>query len=278
MKKLFFLLFLFVFFCGQASAVQEFVQEPNYLPKPDGKYDNHVLFVDQEKMDLEIIFRSIVTLHTHFHCSKANENEETEKKLTTEFGGIALAISSKRILALSHVVSECDCAVCEPRHLELESEKTYLVQEQGELILLKNIYKNAENDIAIFSVPDNIELHAFPYPVGNSDELKVGNFLYQMGDRIGSLVVKEGIVSSVKGPPKKAVIHRGYGNPDNAFMISNGVNVRDSGSPVVAIRDGNFELVGLVQGEFTNMKRMGWAIRINTICEILKKEGFDICR
>lgn len=270
-KIVFFVLFLLLM--NSLVFAEESAEEPKNLtmPQHDGEYDNHVFFVDPEKMDLEIIFKSIVKLHTH--CVIEKNDEEIE----IEFEGVGLVIGNW-ILALNHAVSNCDCAICEiPNYL---LEKTYLVYKD-ELILIKMLYKNPENDdIVLFGgVPDSVELQSFPYPIGNSDDLKIGNFLYQIGDRIGFFIVKEGIVSSLKGPPENRVKNTNVKySSNNAFMITNGVNTGDSGSPVIAIRDGSFELVGLVQGEFTNMKRMGWAIRINTICKILKKEGFDICK
>jgi S1-C subfamily serine protease len=276
MKKI--MIFVFLFLLSSLNS-RVFAEEPKIsaMPQKDGKYDNHVFFVDPEKMDLEIIFKSIVKLHTH--CLMKKIDQETAEEMEIEFEGIGLVIGNW-ILALNHVVNRCDCAVCEMPNATLPeniSEKTYLVHND-ELVLIKRLYKNPEeNDIALFGAPDNVPLLSFPYPIGNSDELKVGNFLYQIGDRIGFYVVKEGIVSSTQGPPEKFIKKKWY-NALDSFMITNGINAGDSGSPVIAIRDGNFELVGLVQGEFTNLKRMGWAIRINTICETLKKEGFDICR
>jgi len=58
---------------------------------------------------------------------------------------------------------------------------------------------------------------------------------------------------------------------ENAFMISNGVNPGDSGTPVIAIRDGQYELVGLSQGIFTNAQNLSWAIKINPIINKLKQ-------
>jgi S1-C subfamily serine protease len=58
---------------------------------------------------------------------------------------------------------------------------------------------------------------------------------------------------------------------ENAFMISNGVNPGDSGTPVIAIRDGQYELVGLSQGIFTNAQNLSWAIKINPIIRKLNE-------
>jgi len=55
-------------------------------------------------------------------------------------------------------------------------------------------------------------------------------------------------------------------------MISNGVNPGDSGTPVIAIRDGQYELVGLSQGIFANTQSLSWALKINPIVSKLKEQ------
>ncbi|MBI2175419.1 MAG: hypothetical protein HYU35_01665 [Parcubacteria group bacterium] len=73
--------------------------------------------------------------------------------------------------------------------------------------------------------------------------------------------VREGIVSSLKVPE---IVSAADVVTANAFMVSNGLNPGDSGAPVLGIRDGVYELVGLSQGTFVAYQRMGWVIRINT--------------
>ncbi len=54
------------------------------------------------------------------------------------------------------------------------------------------------------------------------------------------------------------------------FVISNGVVPGDSGAPVLSLRDGTPEWVGLVQGTLGST-RIGWAIKINPILKTLSK-------
>ena len=79
--------------------------------------------------------------------------------------------------------------------------------------------------------------------------------------------MREGIVSSLFGLEgvEELSAHR-----TDLFVISNGVLPGDSGGPVLVLRDGVPELVGLVQGAL-GITRIGWAIKINPILETISK-------
>ncbi|HJM42995.1 MAG TPA: hypothetical protein QF870_06700, partial [Nitrospinota bacterium] len=79
--------------------------------------------------------------------------------------------------------------------------------------------------------------------------------------------VRESIVSSLNAP---RVITKVDPIAANAFMVSNGLNPGDSGTPVIAIRDGSYELVELSQGSFIRSQRLGWVIRINTVLQRIR--------
>jgi hypothetical protein len=68
---------------------------------------------------------------------------------------------------------------------------------------------------------------------------------------------------------------------DDLFTISNGVLPGDSGAPVLALRNGVPELVGIVQGTI-GTTRVGWAIKINSIMKglarYLNREEFCVAQ
>lgn len=77
----------------------------------------------------------------------------------------------------------------------------------------------------------------FDYPIGNSDELEWGSFVYIMGYPSGYQMITRGIVSTPGGVYKKN------------FLIDALFNKGISGGIVLAIRDGvpNFEMVGMAK-------------------------------
>ncbi len=81
--------------------------------------------------------------------------------------------------------------------------------------------------------------------------------------------VREGIVSAMMAPDAISSILFRF---ENAFMISNGINPGDSGTPVIAVRDGQYELEGLSQGFFTSAQNLSWAIKINPIINKLNEK------
>jgi len=90
------------------------------------------------------------------------------------------------------------------------------------------------------------EVHVFEYPVGNSDELEWGSFVYIMGYPSGYQMITRGIVSIPGGANKKN------------FLIDALFNKGISGGIVLAIKDGvpNFELVGLAKSVAANYENV----------------------
>jgi hypothetical protein len=108
---------------------------------------------------------------------------------------------------------------------------------------------DTENDIAILgstfegSYPDG--LGAFKFPMGRSEELEWGSFVYIMGYPLGNAMITRAIVSD----PGR--IRKG------SFLIDAVFNRGFSGSPVIAVRDGvpNFEIVGMVKSSAAEQKQ-----------------------
>jgi len=80
-------------------------------------------------------------------------------------------------------------------------------------------------------------VRVFGYPIGNSDDLEWGSFVYIMGYPSGYQMITRGIVSTPGGKQKKD------------FLIDALFNKGISGGIVLAIRDGvpNFEFVGMAK-------------------------------
>lgn len=239
-------------------------------PMLDGLYDNNPILVNQEVMQIKGIIDSVYFLHTDTEFKL-----EDGEVVTAELEGAGVLIFDKYILTVNHAVSQDSLQVEMVTPVGIQridvpaqkvSEHTYL-KLNGTRIELEEITKGKDDDIAIFKVPDDLGLNSFPYQIGNSDDLQVGNFLYVIGNPLNyGINVREGIVSSMRAPEAIAAILPRF---ENAFMISNGVNPGDSGTPVIAIRDGHYELVGLSQGIFTNAQNLSWAIKINPIIKTL---------
>ena len=263
-----------------------------YQPVPDGRYDDHVYLVNPEKMSLGAVKDSIGVVITKAVFKIVKDKKESfeqmlkmfglpeivlQEKIEKELEGGGVVLYGRYFLTAKHVVNNLPLAARLPVgivYLPYEkSEEYYLRLKNGEIavdVKMKALYVDHKNDIALFELPAGIGVSSFPYALGNSDDLKIGNFTYIVGFPRGLIVnAREGIVSALSAPEEVASIEA---VAKNAFMISNGLNPGDSGTPVLAIRDGEYELVGLVQGSVLENQRLGWAIRINVIRDLLLKD------
>ncbi len=255
---------------GCAASLEPRASTRDYLSQfRDGLYDNNTFLVNPMAMRLEYISKAMQTVVTESEF-RTTEGEIVKQKNE----GIATVLGNRYLLTVDHVVSSYELSVPTPlgklvRPAEKLKETTYL-RHGDRLIPLKSLVRERETDVALFLLPEGINLPSFPYAMGNSDELQMGNYVYIVGNPLNyGLNVREGIVSTMQAPP---AIREVDADEKNAFMVSNGLNPGDSGGPVIAIRDGKFELVGLAQGTFANTQKMSWVIRINSILNRLAKK------
>ncbi len=150
---------------------------------------------------------------------------------------------------------------------------------------LKELYRNKEKDFALFEMPALPGIPAapnFPFEIGKSNELKIGHFLYLNGQPgIHSEVARPGFVTSLVsaslgGAPE-------VNKDDNKFGLSQSVDQGDSGSSIIAFRDGRPELVGIIleyayKTDRDNSRNIrASALKINVaVDEIKAKLGIDL--
>ncbi|QQG45298.1 MAG: serine protease [Candidatus Sungiibacteriota bacterium] len=228
-------------------------------------YDYNNVLLDRREMSIERIVESMVAIRT-----VAEFRREDGGLLQRDMEGTGVVLLGKYILTLNHVASIKQIEHRTPFGTLVEpatkvAELTTL-QWNGKEVPLERALVDEGEDVLIFRVPDRVRLPSFPYRIGNSDDLRLGNFVYVIGNPMNSGInVREGIVSNLRPPGMLGTIAR----LGSIFMVSNGLNPGDSGTPVVALRDGQFELVGLAQGTIMNSQRMGWAVKINTILGLI---------
>jgi S1-C subfamily serine protease len=243
------------------------------VPMRDGQYDYSAFLVDSRRMDLSRIVNSVrqIVTETRF----IGEGGEIIRSLTF---GTGLILPDNRVLTVAHVVmvnkltqqlltpfGVITLVVSEQR----AGSETFMVEPEGQKIPLSPLLISDEDDVAIMSLPMGTKLEsAFPYNIGNSDDLRIGNMVYVVGRPLDQDVnVREGIISGLRG---NALTKEIYANPDNLFMFSSGIMSGDSGSPIIAIRDGVYEIVGMANGVVARESRLGCAIRINRVKELLQ--------
>jgi len=157
-----------------------------------------------------------------------------------------------------------------------------LLAPDGSKHSLKELYRNKEKDFALFEMPENVSALNFPFEIGKNDDLKVGHFIYLNGKpKINSEIARPGFVTSlVSASPSGALLE--VKKNDNEFGLSQATDQGDSGSPIVAFRDGRPELVGIYlgwigRGDDNGRNTRSRALKINVaVDEIKAKLGIDL--
>lgn len=126
------------------------------------------------------------------------------------------------------------------RGVAIKTKQTNYLPEISGKNELKIIAFDKLLDLAVlsgeFKILEALQLTKFNYPLGHSQKLSWGSFVYLFGYPLNHKMITKGIVS----PPKF--------NNSKIFFVDANVNKGFSGGIVLAIKDGipNFELVGIV--------------------------------
>jgi S1-C subfamily serine protease len=108
------------------------------------------------------------------------------------------------------------------------------------------------------------KIHHAPFTIGNSDEFKVGNFIFLLGNFQTGLNVRTGYVTQlnfIRYGTKGEVSNINK----NLFGISAVTVEGDSGAPIFLLRNGRLELGGMVVFLVPQARGLGFAVKINSI-------------
>jgi len=121
----------------------------------------------------------------------------------------------------------------------------------------KIVGRDPKTDLALLKIEGALDLH--PLKLGNSDDLRVGNWVVAVGSPFGlEQTVTAGIVSA-----KGRVI--GSGPYDNFIQTDASINPGNSGGPLINMRG---EVVGINTAIIASGQGIGFAIPINMAKEI----------
>ena len=157
---------------------------------------------------------------------------------------------------------------------------TWLVADRsGRRVPLEPLARSSQADVAVFRLPAGENLPSLPYPPGDDTALQMGDAVAILGkDPVAGPLFRPGVVAALRSPlgeTSDAIIAAsirsrsasiegalGPGGPPPAFLISLGLLSGESGSPILAMRRGGYQLVGLAQGTFVGPRQLAWAIRL----------------
>ena len=165
----------------------------------------------------------ILVTNTKYRLTKEGEIKKAQRC------GIGIAVNDY-IISLNHIVSMDSIVFNTP--FGLVAQEIFKEKEETTLddIVLKEVIKDREQDIAVFKLYDEYIGDKFPFALGDSDKIQYGQEVLLIGNpQLQGINVREGIVSSkVRG---------------NGFYVSANITHGDSGSALIDRH--TFELLGL---------------------------------
>lgn len=271
-------------------------ERPIAISSSDGKYDNDTRNVDESMMQLENCFRSVYQVGLKITVTEKNNGSTGIPPTTLSIiGGSSIALQGGYALTAYHV-AHSDKIVREQLLSQLPADildnftietSLFLTKDQIEYYkVLEEVAWGEELDFSLLKISDEDLVYSYPYKFGDSNELEVGDFTYLIGAAAGVTNTRPGIVSSVdhtdpfntqKNIENIAKMFGQVSAADHKYhfntltMYSNGISPGDSGGPIFAVRDGNFELVGVASMMAMGVENIGAAVDINPILEEIAK-------
>ncbi len=233
-------------------------------------YDNSPDLIDPREKELDLIASDVFRIQTYL---KFRLEESTP---TVNAIGLATSLDEYHLLTTRHVVRIESFQVITPLGpIEFQipddqklEEETFIILDDGSRIKLRVVYSDEERDFALLRAEKKI--NHFPFALGNSDDFKIGNFVFLFGNFQTGLNVRTGYVTQVNFVRYGAEGEVSNIN-ENLFGISAVTVEGDSGAPVFLLKNGRFVLGGVVTFLVPQARGLGFAIKINSIIARINK-------
>jgi hypothetical protein len=265
MKKSSIILFVAILALAVLSGCSSLISKVSLRP-----YENSPIHIDPKKKELELISSNVFRIQT-FLTFRMGDFTPTVGAI-----GLATSLDQHHLLTTRHVVKIKSFQMVTPLGpVELEipddeklEEETFIILDDGSRIKLQVVYSDEKNDFALLRAEKNIQ--HFPFTVGNSDDLKIGNFVFLFGNFQTGLNIRTGYVTQLN------FVRYGAGGEisninGNLFGISAVTVEGDSGAPIFLLRDGRFELGGMVTFLVPQARGLGFGVKINSIMHSINK-------
>src|SRR4030042_4167448 len=233
-------------------------------------YENSPIHIDPEKKELDLIASNVFRTQT-FLKFKLEELTPTVSAI-----GLATSLDQEYLLTTRHVfkiksfqaitpLGPIEFQIPDDQKLE---EETFIILDDGSRIKSRIVYSDEEKDFALLRAEKKI--HHFPFAMGNSDDFKTGNFVFLFGNFQTGWNIRTGYVTQLN------FVGYGAGGEvssmnESLFGISAVTVEGDSGAPIFLLRDGRFELGGIVTFLVPLARGLGFGIKINSITSQINK-------
>ncbi len=165
------------------------------------------------------------------------------------------------------IVSE-DGLVITNKHVVSDTQAQYRVfTKENKLYEVQKIYRDPVNDLAILKV-DTKGDKLKKVELGNSDNLKVGQFVIAIGAALGEFrnTVTTGVISGLGRSITAGSPFTGVENLDNVIQTDAAINPGNSGGPLL---NSAGQVIGVNVAMASGAQNIGFALPINTVKEML---------
>ncbi len=232
------------------------------------QYENSPVHIDPKKKELDLIGANVFRIQTSLKF-KLEELTPTVNAI-----GLATSIDEYHLLTAKHVVKIRSFQMITPLGpIEFQipddqklEEETFIILDDGSRIKSQVVY--SDEDYALLRAEEKIR--HFPFAIGNSDDIKVGDFVFLFGNFQTGLNIRTGYVTQLNFVRYGATGEVSNIN-ESLFGISAVTVEGDSGAPIFLLRDGRFELGGVVTFLVPQARGLGFGIKINPIMAQINK-------
>lgn len=183
------------------------------------------------------------------------------------FGGIPRTQERKieQDIGTGFVISK-DGLIVTNQHVVSDSDAKYrVVTKDDKVYEVENIYRDPDNDLAILKIKaDNL----VPVDMGDSDKLKVGQFVVAIGTALGEFrhTVTTGVVSGLGRGITAGSPFEGQEELEGLIQTDAAINPGNSGGPLL---NSAGQVIGVNTAVSASGQNIGFAIPINFVKEAI---------
>lgn len=187
-----------------------------------------------------------------------SEEVPEEEQKTEEFIGSGFVLSKDGLIATNkHVVSDAN-------------EKYIVIDSNGNMYKVVNIYRDPLNDFAIIKTEDTPKDGFKEMKLGDSLDLQVGQFVIAIGTALGEFTntVTTGVVSGLGRGITAGSAFQGYADRlEDVIQTDAAISPGNSGGPLL---NSAGQVIGINTAIARGGQNIGFAIPINIVKESLK--------
>lgn len=189
------------------------------------------------------------------------------------FGGFSQSIEGGKDqdIGTGFIVSS-DGLIVTNKHVVSDTEAKYkVITKDGKEYDAKQVDRDPSNDIAIIKIDPSASSELQPVELGDSSNLKVGQFVVAIGTALGEFrhTVTTGVISGLGRGITAGTPLQGYVEElDNIIQTDAAINLGNSGGPLL---NSAGQVIGVNVAVAQGAQNIGFALPINTVKEALSQ-------